>query len=172
MICGQVCLSQLWRFAHVPLSCVPAITSQPWAGWIDTPMNCSVLLSFLSMWSSTVGTRDRSRSHVISPFAERGPPPLRCGSLHCDETSAKSPLVRITPPSEPSKIWVALPGLMTMACWSGWMPFGAFTHPWSKYGAYAHHDGWLIVASYDRSVNVRRFAPPVAAPSGSPAVVE
>src|SRR5438874_12758604 len=132
MIWGHVGLSQSFRFDQVPLSWVPAITSHPLAGLIDTPTNCSVLLSFLSMWLSTVGTRDRSRSHVICPFAERGPPPLRCGSLHWDETSAKSPLVRITPPSEPSKIWVGLPGLITIACWSGWMPFGAFTHPWAK----------------------------------------
>ncbi|TME21519.1 MAG: hypothetical protein E6I75_30990 [Chloroflexi bacterium] len=88
------------------------------------------------------------------------------------ETSANAPVVRMTAPSEPSKIWVGLDGLTTIACWSGWMPFGAFTHPLSKYGAYAHQDGWLIVASYDRSVNVRMLAAPVAAPSGSPAVSE
>ena len=80
--------------------------------------------------------------------------------------------MRIIPPSEPSKIWVGLAGLIAISCWSGWIPFGAFTQPLSKYGSYAHHDGWLIVASYDRSVNVRMAAAPVAAPSGSPAVSE
>src|SRR4051794_16962286 len=85
---------------------------------------------------------------------------------------ANWPLVRITPPSEPSKIWVGLFGLTAITCSSGWIPFGAFSQPLSKYGAYAHQLGWLIVASYVRSVNVRRLATPVAAPSGSPAVVE
>src|SRR6266576_3846546 len=153
MICGHVCLSQLFRFDQVPLSCVPAITSQPSAGLMATPMNCSVLLSFLSTWSSTVGTRDSSRLHATRFGASSGPPPLRCGSSHCDETSAKSPLVRIIPPSEPSKIWVALFGLIAIACWSGWIPFGAFTQEVNPYGPNAHHGGWLIVASYDRSVN-------------------
>src|SRR6476660_8356002 len=109
---------------------------------------------------------------MMRSLAVIGPPPLRWASSHCEETSAKSPLVRIIPPSEPSKICVGFPGLIPITCWSGWIPFGALTHPLSKYGLNAHHDGWLIVASYDRSVNVRMPPAPVAAPSGSPAVVE
>ncbi len=54
------CRSRL-LFDHVPLSCVPPMTSQELDGLIATLMNCSVLLSFLSMWSSAVGTRDSSR---------------------------------------------------------------------------------------------------------------
>ena len=76
--------------------------------------------------------------------------------------------MRIRPPSEPSKIWVGLPGLIAITCWSGWIPFGEFSHPLSKYGANAHHDGWFCVASYVRSVNVRMLF----AASGSPAVSE
>ena len=60
---------------------------------------------------------------------------MRNGESHCDEMSANAPLVRIIPPSEPSKIWVGLPGLTAITCWSGWIPFGAFTQPLSKYGA-------------------------------------
>ncbi len=51
-------------FDHVPLSCVPPITSQTLDGLIATLMNWSVLLRFLSMWSSSVGTRERSRLHA------------------------------------------------------------------------------------------------------------
>ena len=46
----------------MPLSCVPPMTSQSLSdGLIATLMNWSVLDSFLSMCSSSVGTRDSSR---------------------------------------------------------------------------------------------------------------
>ncbi len=48
-------------FDHVPLSCVPPMTSQEFDGLIATLMNCSVLLSVLLTWSSAAGTRDSSR---------------------------------------------------------------------------------------------------------------
>ena len=48
-------------FDHVPLSCVPPMTSHVLDGLIATLMNCSVLASFLSMCSISVGTRDSSR---------------------------------------------------------------------------------------------------------------
>src|SRR3954470_23662801 len=94
--------------------------------------------------------------------------PLRPTSSHCDEMLVNVPLVWITPPSEPSKIWVGLPGLITIACWSGWIPPQAWRQPWGKYGAYAHQLAARSVWSYERSVNVRLLA----VPSGSPAVVE
>ena len=95
-------------------------------------------------------------------------PPLRNGESHCPERSDNAPLVRISPPSDPSKTCVGFAGLIAMTCWSGWIPFGAFRHPLSKYGAYAHHDAGVFCASYDKSVNVRMFF----AASGSPAVSE
>src|SRR5262249_4690617 len=106
-------------------------------------MNWSVLLRLLSTWSRTVGTRESRRLQVSSAVdgLGSGVPPFRNCELHCDETSANWPLVRIIPPSEPSKIWVGLLGLIAISCWSGWIPFGAFSHPLLKYGAYAHQDG-------------------------------
>ena len=91
--------------------------------------------------------------------------------------TASAPSSACTPsPNARSPSWSAesltseavVPGLTAITCSSGWIPFGAFSHPLSKYGAYAHHGGWLIVASIVLSVNVRM---PFAA-SGSPAVVE
>ena len=48
------------------------------------------------------------------------------------EASTNVPLVRIIPPSEPSKIWLGLPGLTTIACWSGWIPPHAWRQPLGK----------------------------------------
>ncbi len=45
----------------MPLSCVPPMTSHDLNGLMATLMNWSVLLSFLSTWLSSVGTRERSR---------------------------------------------------------------------------------------------------------------
>ena len=56
--------SQLSTFDQVPLSCVPPITSHEFPGLIATLMNCSELLSFLLMWSSLTGIRDRTRLQV------------------------------------------------------------------------------------------------------------
>src|SRR3954447_12116712 len=166
---------QLFVFDHVPLSCVPPITSHEFAGLIATLMNCRVLLSLRLMWSSTTGTRESSRLQPTLSAPVTGPPvaPSRPASSHCDEMSAKVPLVLMTPPSEPSKIWVGLPGLTTIACWSGWMPFGALRQAGVKpktaaYGAKAHHGAGVSCASVVRSVKVRM----PAAESGSPAVFE
>src|SRR6476646_3966745 len=136
---------QLFVFDHVPLSCVPPITSHESAGLIATLMNCSVELSLRSMWLSSTGTRDSSRLHPTLSGPVTGPPvkPSRPTSSHCDEMLTNVPLVRITPPSEPSKIWVGLPGLMTIACWSGWIPPQACMQPLSRYGAYAHQGAVL-----------------------------
>ncbi len=48
--------------------------------------------------------------------------------VHCDEVSPNVPLVRITPPSDASKICVGLDGLITSSCWSGWIEFAAKRH--------------------------------------------
>src|SRR5690242_21177395 len=166
----NVARSQRELFDQVPLSCVPPMTSHESAGLIATLMNCSVLLNLRSMWASSNGTRDSSRLQPTLSAPVTGPPvaPSRPTSSHCVEMLAKVPLVRITPPSEPSKIWVGLPGLITIACWSGWMPPQACMQPLSKYGWNAHQAAGRSVWSYERSVNVRLFA----VPSGSPAVVE
>src|SRR4051795_12258520 len=125
------------------------MTSHGSVGLMATLTNWSVLLSSLLMWSSAVGTRESTRLHVRSlPLVGgSGPPPLRWPSSHWDEMSANCPLVLITPPSLPSKICVGLPGLTMIACWSGWMPFGALRQPLSKYGAYAHHGAGMSRAS-------------------------
>src|SRR6266540_3011993 len=114
MICWNVFLLHPLLFDQVPLSWVPPITSQESDGLIATLMNCSVLLYFLSRCWSSVGTRDRSRLHASWLPGVRLP--ARPRSSHCDEMSANAPLVRITPPSEPSKIWVGLDGLIEIAC--------------------------------------------------------
>src|SRR5262249_29953145 len=119
MICGHVALSHEFRFDQVPLSCVPPMTSHVLVGLIATLMYWRVLLRFVSTWSSTVGTRDRSRLQL---FRLAAPSSGRSLELQWDEISAKFPLVRIRPPSEPSKIWVGLDGLIAITCWSGWIP--------------------------------------------------
>ena len=93
-------------------------------------MNWIVLLRFLSMWPSSTGTRESNRLHPTLSEPVTGPPvtPSRPTSSHWEEMSAKVPLVRMIPPSEPSKIWVGFSGLMTIACWSGWMLFDALRH--------------------------------------------
>src|SRR2546425_5262407 len=81
------------------------------------------------MWSSTVGTRDSNRLQL---FWLAAPSNGRSFGLQWDEMSLNVPLVRIMPPSDPSKIWVGLLGLTAISCWSGWIPSGAQRH-W--YGA-------------------------------------
>src|SRR4029079_16843230 len=137
----NVARSQRELFDQVPLSCVPPMTSHESAGLIATLMNCNVLLNLRSMWASSHGTRDSSAVQPTLSAPVTGPPvaPSRPTSSHCDEMLAKVPLVRITPPSEPSKIWVGLPGLITIACWSGWMLFEARRQYGMPYGSQAHH---------------------------------
>src|SRR5690242_13756282 len=124
----NVSRSQFGPVDHVPLSCVPPRTPHVLNGSIATFQNWIELPSVWSTWSSCVGTRDSIRWQVVRlPDGGSGPPPLRCGSSHCAWVSANCPLVRMTPPSEPSKIWVGFDGLTAIACWSGWMPFGEYT---------------------------------------------
>src|SRR5947208_15115654 len=72
-----------------------------------------------------LGTRDNSRLQL---FRLAAPRPARSFELHRQDRSPNAPSVRITPPSEPSKIWVGLDGVTTIVCWSGWMLFGAPRH--------------------------------------------
>src|SRR5438046_8225523 len=74
-----------------------------------------------------LGTRDNSRLQL---FRLAAPRPARSFELQRKDRSPNAPSVRITPPSEPSKIWVRFDGfgLTTIACWSGWMLFGAQRH--------------------------------------------
>src|SRR5262249_2329443 len=159
-----------FMFAQVPLSWVPPRTRHGLNGSIATLMNWIVLLRLLLIWASSTGTRESNRLQPVLSEPVTGPPvtPSRPASWHCDEMSAKVPLVRMTPPSEPSKIWVGLPGLMTIACWSGWMLFAARRHGVGKNGRKAHHGAVVFWASLVRSVKVRL---PFAG-SGSPAVFE
>ena len=152
---------------------MPPRTSHGFAGLIATLMNCSVLLSLLSMWLSSVGTRESSRLQVgqLPDVLGSGLPPLRNGLSHWDEMSENVPFVRITPPSEPSKIWVGLPGLIDDRVLVGMdaVRSARQARTGRRSGAYAHHVAGVSCASYVRSVNVRL---PFAQPSGSPAVVE
>src|SRR5919198_4590527 len=108
MIWLNVLRSQPMLFDHVPLSCVPPSTSHPRNGLIATFSNCRVLLRFRSVCASAIGTRESNRLQPTLSAPVTGPPvaPLRPVSSHCDEMSVNVPLVRMTPPSEPSKIWV------------------------------------------------------------------
>src|SRR4029078_10622050 len=77
---------QLFVFDHVPLSCVPPITSHESNGLIATLMNCSVLLSLRSMWLSSTGTRESIRLQaMLSPptTVPAAVVPLRPTSSHC-----------------------------------------------------------------------------------------
>src|SRR5262245_32556272 len=125
MICGQSFVSQDGLlFDHVPLSCVPPMTSHEFAGLMATLMNWSVF-RFVSVCVISVGTRESIRAQFARLAA---PSSGRSFELQRDGMSPNEPSVRITPPSEPSKIWVGLFGLTTIVCWSGWMLSGAHRH--------------------------------------------
>ena len=68
---------------------------------------------FLFVCSIRFGTRDSIRAQFARLAA---PSSGRSFELQRNEMSANVPLVRITPPSEPSKIWVGLFGLTTIWC--------------------------------------------------------
>src|SRR5436190_24206875 len=125
MFCGQLFWS-FWGllFDHVPLSCVPPWTSAGLEGLIATPMNCNVS-RFRSMCVTRLGTRYNSRLQL---FRLAAPSSGRSFELHRKDRSPNAPSVRITPPSEPSKIWAGFDGLTTIACGSGWMLLGAQRH--------------------------------------------
>src|SRR6266567_6798511 len=117
MICGHVVLEP--EYSNVPLSCVPPIKPELGAaGLMERLWNCRVESPSLRL-DSCVGTRD---SNCLHSALLMGP----SGRLsHCAEMSAKAPLDRMRPPSDPSKKRPGLLGATTSACWSGWMPFGA-----------------------------------------------
>src|SRR4051794_40712376 len=101
MTCGHVFVSQP-GFDHVPLSCVPPMTSHGIAGLIATFTNCSVS-RFRLMCVIWVGIRDSSRRQAGRLAAEGGRV-----EVQSPEVSWNVPSVRIIPPSEPSKICVGL----------------------------------------------------------------
>src|SRR4029453_14967248 len=115
MICGQTTADPV--VSNVPLSCVPPIRFLESNGLTDRLWNCSVDRPLFKL-NRCEGTRESSCWHNVKPF------PVRPRAAHCAETSVKSPLERMSPPSEPSKNKYGLPGCVTIACWSGWMPFG------------------------------------------------
>src|SRR5207248_4613452 len=182
MFCGQLFRSPTGLlFDHVPLSCVPPWTSAGFDGLIATLMNCNVS-RFRSMCVIRLGTCDSIRLQLLRlsvPSKGRSPTPKL--PLHRNERSPNVPSVRITPPSEPSKIWVGFDGFTTIECWSGWMLSGAQRQakvaetPPNSASPEAPNPhqvaGWSCMSSV-RSVNVRFTAVPGAEASGSPAVVE
>src|SRR5205823_842634 len=117
MICGQVVAEP--EYSNVPLSCVPPIKLDVgFAGLIERLWNCNVESPSLRL-VSCVGTRESS---CLQSALLLGP----SGRLsHCGEMSAKEPLDRMRPPSDPSKNNPGLFGATASACWSGWRPFGA-----------------------------------------------
>src|SRR5438105_2221083 len=178
MFCGQLFLSASGLlFDHVPLSCVPPWTSAGLEGLIATLMNCNVS-RFRSMCVIRFGTRDSIRLQFARLAA---PSSGRSSELHRKDRSPNVPSVRITPPSEPSKIWVGFDGFTTLVCWSGWMLLGAHrqangaeTPPNANSAAAPrpHQLAGVSCMSDVRSVKVRFTAVPAAEASGSPAVVE
>src|ERR1700746_2307150 len=108
MTCGHVFRSPTGLlFDHVPLSCVPPWTSAGFEGLIATLMNCSVS-RFRSVCVIRFGTRENSRLQLFRLAAPRSG---RSFELHRKDRSPNAPSLRITPPSEPSKIWVGFEGL-------------------------------------------------------------
>src|SRR6478672_10663340 len=113
MLCGQVFRSpEGLLFDHVPLSCVPPWTSAGFDGLIATLINCNVL-RLRSVCAIRFGTRESMRPQFARLKVLRRP---RSFELHREDKSPKLPSVRITPPSEPSKIWVGFDGLTTIEC--------------------------------------------------------
>src|SRR6266702_466235 len=111
MICGQV--REVLDLSNVPLSCVPPCRCAALSAATDRLWNCKVESPVFKLWRK-VGTLEsnwsqRAKSVPLSPR----------GVAHWDEMSAKLPLDRMSPPSEPSKKRAGLVGLTTSACWSG-----------------------------------------------------
>jgi hypothetical protein len=88
-------------------------------GLAFTLIHCSV-----ESPSFSPSSRDGIRESICSQRALSAPARPRFGSSHQSERSTNSPLERITPPSFVSKNWNGLLGLVAIACWSGWSPFG------------------------------------------------
>ncbi len=109
---------------QVPLSCVPPMMFFGSCGFTEKLWNCRVESPLLRL-KSCVGTRDSSCWHVArsAAFSPR--------SAHWAETSAKSPLVRTMPPSEPKNVML-LPGTDAIAWESGCMPFGVVSDEASR----------------------------------------
>src|SRR5215213_5222380 len=142
MICGQTTDEPV--VSNVPLSCVPPWRCFGLSAATDRLWNCSVERPLFRSYSC-VGTAESSclqRAMLVGPSGRVS---------HCPEMSAKLPLVRTRPPSEP-KIAESVPGIATMACSSGCIPFGAnafgLQHWPARFG--------VVVASHVMSV---KFAP-------------
>src|SRR5439155_26490460 len=94
MICGQTFVDPV--VSNVPLSCVPPIRFFGSNALTDRLWNCSVE-SVLFRSNRNVGTRESNCWQSVK-F-----PSVRPRDAHSEEMSAKAPLDRIKPPSEPSK---------------------------------------------------------------------
>src|SRR5919197_6447318 len=146
-------------FDQVPLSCVPPMTSHGFDGLMATLMNWSV-----SRLRSRCVIRFGTCDSIRLQFARLAAPSSgRSFELQRAERSPNVPSVRMTPPSEPSKIWVGLDGFTTIACWSGWMLLGAQRHAYaadtppksaSPAGPRPHQLPGPSCMSYVRSVKV------------------
>src|SRR5438874_2798675 len=110
MVCGHVTEEPV--VSNVPLSCVPPCTSFAFAGLTDRLWNCKVCRPLFRL-VHVVGARAKSCLQRLSAGSESPRPSQRL------EMSVNVPSDRIRPPSEPSKNWLGLFGLVTNACWSG-----------------------------------------------------
>jgi hypothetical protein len=97
----------------VPLSCVPVIAVLFGEYGLTEMLFIWSVPSPAFMTLSSVGMRE---SHARQSARNSG----CCGSRprlsHWPEASAHLPLVRMTPPSEPTKNWSGLPGTNASAC--------------------------------------------------------
>src|ERR1700737_1844450 len=106
--------------AQVPLSWVPPITSlRGLCGLIETCWYWSVARPAFRL-KIRVGI---ALSHIWQS-ARSVPVFFRLGSLQVLEVSAKWPLVRTTPPSDPRNAISGFDDANTIACWSGCIPSG------------------------------------------------
>src|SRR5436190_13752809 len=140
MIFGQVTAELL--VSNVPLSCVPPWRCFGLSAATDRLWNCNVERPLFRLYSC-VGTAESSCLHRAMLTGPSG------RLSHCPEMSAKLPLVRTRPPSEP-KIAESVPGIATIACSSGCIPFGA-----NAFGL-QHWPGWFgaVDASHVMSVKL------------------
>ena len=100
----------------VPLSCVPVIATLSGSyGLTEMLFICSVL----SPAFMTVNSLGIWLSHALHSGMSPGLMSARPRSSHWSDASAHSPLVRMMPPSEPTKNLSGAPGTNASACWSG-----------------------------------------------------
>src|SRR5438552_19029348 len=94
MICGHTTAEPV--VSNVPLSWVPPCRCLELSAATERLWNCSVESPLFRLYRK-VGTRDSNC------WQSARSPPLSPRLVHCEEISAKLPLERIRPPSEPSK---------------------------------------------------------------------